>query len=145
MSTSGLTCAYGRRSALAWNELYIGWAAASNWLIGGRFRISSIVRSMLLVEYIDESTTFRLVYGLTTKAMVRWASMWSGPFWASSSTTKIAVSFQNLLLLTASTTRPNPRSLSATIAIGVHAPTLVHAVWSFGSRITMNCGISPSF
>ena len=36
--------------------LYIGRAAASNWLIGLSPRISSIVRSMLDVEYIVEST-----------------------------------------------------------------------------------------
>jgi len=29
---------------------------------------------MLAVEYIDESTTPRLVYGLTTSALARWAS-----------------------------------------------------------------------
>ena len=63
-----------------------------------RPRISSIVRNMLDVEYIVESTAPRLVYGEMTRATVRWASTWSGPFWASSSTTKIAVSFQNLLL-----------------------------------------------
>src|ERR1041384_70566 len=54
-----------------------------------------------------------------TRAAVRCASTWSGPFWASSSTTKRAVSFQNLLLLTASTTRPRAKSLSATQAVGV--------------------------
>ena len=32
-----------------------------------------------------------------TRPTVRCASTWSGPFWASSSITKIAVSFQNLL------------------------------------------------
>ena len=50
-----------------------------------------MVRSMLVVEYMVESTAFRLAYGLTTKAIVRWASTWSGPFCASSSTTNMAV------------------------------------------------------
>src|ERR1022692_1325820 len=47
----------GRKSGLAWNELNIGVAAASYCDIGVRPRISSIVRNMLLVEYIVESTT----------------------------------------------------------------------------------------
>jgi hypothetical protein len=34
------------------------------------------------------------VYGLITCAIVRCASTWSGPFWASSSITKIAVDDQ---------------------------------------------------
>ena len=42
--------------ASAGNAFAIGRAAASNWLIGFRPRINSIVRSMLLVEYIVEST-----------------------------------------------------------------------------------------
>src|SRR5262249_24088906 len=113
-STSGTTCVYDLSSAFAANDGHIGRAAASNWLIGFRPRINSIVRNMLAVEYIDESTWPRFVYGLTTRATVRWASTWSAPFWASSSTTKMAVSFQNLLLLRPSTTRPSARSLSAT-------------------------------
>ena len=55
-STAGLTCLYAVRSGFAKNEAYIGRAAASNWLIGFSPRISSIVRSMLLVEYMVEST-----------------------------------------------------------------------------------------
>src|SRR5437868_5164157 len=47
--TFGTTCLYGVRSGFAVNELYIGRAAASNWLIGLRPRISSIVRNMLVV------------------------------------------------------------------------------------------------
>src|SRR5262245_62471463 len=85
MATSGLTCVYGVSFGVVANERYIGRAAASNWLIGCNPRISSIVRNMLLVEYIDESTWRRFVHGLTTSATVRWASTWSGPFWASSS------------------------------------------------------------
>ena len=50
--------------------------------------------------------------------MLRWASTWSAPFCASSSSTKIAVSSQYGLLETASTTRPTARSLSATRGIG---------------------------
>jgi len=53
------------------NASYIGRAAASNWLIGFRPRINSIVRSMLAVEYIVESTWPRFVYGLMTRATVR--------------------------------------------------------------------------
>ena len=37
---------YGVATGVVWNALYIGVAAASYWLIGGRPRISSIVRSM---------------------------------------------------------------------------------------------------
>src|SRR3989339_1352532 len=59
---------YGRASALAWKQLYIGAAAASNWDMGCSPRISSIVLSMLLVEYIVETTAPRLVYGLITYA-----------------------------------------------------------------------------
>src|SRR5262249_54356165 len=48
------TCAgrflYGVKSGVGENEAYIGSAAASNWLIGFRFRINSIVRNILLVE-----------------------------------------------------------------------------------------------
>ncbi len=50
---------------------------------------------------------------------MRWASTWSGPFWASSSMTKIAISGQYLLWLIASTIRPRARSLLATQARGV--------------------------
>ena len=53
---------------------------------------------------------------------MRWPSTWSKPYCGSSSTTKMHVSFQNLLLLTASTIRPRARSLSATIARGVGKP-----------------------
>ena len=60
-----------------------------------------------------------------TRPTVRWASTWSGPFWASSSITKIAVSGQYLLWLTASTSRPRARSLLATQACGVGAPGVV--------------------
>jgi hypothetical protein len=41
-----------------------------------------------------ESTAPVCVQGLMTWEMVRCASTWSGPFWASSSVTKIAVDFQ---------------------------------------------------
>src|SRR5262245_59168753 len=125
MSVLGISCAYAVTSGFAVNEWYIGRAAASNWLIGLRPRISSMVRSMLDVEYMVESTYLRFVYGETTRATDRWASTWSGPFWASSSRTKIAVSFQNLLFVTASTTIPSARSLSATYAVGVGLPTRV--------------------
>ena len=39
-------------SGLAWKLAYIGRAPASNWLIGFRPKISSMLRSMLLVEYM---------------------------------------------------------------------------------------------
>ena len=38
-------CVNGAASGVGWKALYIGVAAASYWLIGGRPRISSIVRS----------------------------------------------------------------------------------------------------
>src|SRR5262249_37044468 len=60
-STSGTACLYVAKSGVAWKAWYIGRAAASNWLIGLSPRISSIVRSMLAVEYIVESTNFRFV------------------------------------------------------------------------------------
>ena len=50
---------------------------------------------------------------------VRWPSTWSGPDWASSSMTKMQVSFHCGLFETASTTRPSARSLSAIMARGV--------------------------
>ena len=53
--------------------------------------------------------------GLTTSAGERCASTWSGPFCASSSSTKIADSFQNLLCEIASTSRP-----SASVVLGDH-------------------------
>ena len=60
---SGVTCpstflvvGRGRRSGVGPKAPYIGRAAASNWLIGLRPRISSMVRNMLDVEYIVEST-----------------------------------------------------------------------------------------
>ena len=61
MSTWAATWTNGVRSALAWNESYIGRAAASNWVIGFRPKISSIVRNMLDVEYMLESTACRFV------------------------------------------------------------------------------------
>ena len=53
------------------------------------------------------STAPRLMYGLMTKAGDRCASTWSGPFCASSSSTKIADSFQYLLWEITSTRRPS--------------------------------------
>src|SRR6185312_3013197 len=48
--------ANGARSAVGANEAAIGRAAASNWLMGSRPRINSIVRSIDEVLYIVEST-----------------------------------------------------------------------------------------
>ena len=66
---------YGDRSGVPVNDRIIGSAAASNWDIGSSPRISSIVRSIELVEYRLESTAPRRAHGLTTSATVRWASM----------------------------------------------------------------------
>ena len=85
------------------------------------------------------------MYGLIARATVRWASTWSEPFWASSSTTKMAICFQNRLLLSPSTTRPSARSLSPTHAVTVHLPGDVPEVWSLGSLRITSRGISPAF
>ncbi len=138
------TCLYGVVSALSVKELYIGRAAASYWLSGDRPRINSIVWTMLTVLYCVPSTNFRLVYGLMTRPTVRCASTWSGPFWASSSITKMAVSFQYLPLDTASTSRPSARSLLAMQHWGVYDPVFVPSVWSSPRLITMNRGILSS-
>jgi hypothetical protein len=45
---------------LSVKEAYIGRAAASYWLKGGRPRINSMLRTMLTVLYCVESTIFRL-------------------------------------------------------------------------------------
>src|SRR6187200_1812613 len=55
-STVAGACVNGVESGVPVNDPYIGRAAASNWLIGFRPRINSIVRNMLVVEYIAEST-----------------------------------------------------------------------------------------
>src|SRR4051794_37533155 len=67
-SVFGMRWEYGVRSAVAVNAADIGRAAASNWLIGSRPRISSIVRSIDEVLYIVESTDFRWMYGLIASA-----------------------------------------------------------------------------
>src|SRR5262249_35037601 len=67
---------------------------------------------MLVVEYIVESTYPCLVYGLMAKATVRWASTWSEPFWASSSTTKTAICRQNRLRETPDQIAPRHSVLS---------------------------------
>ncbi len=59
--------------------------------------------------------------------------------------TKIAVSGQYLLCVTASTSRPSARSLLATHACGVKVPGVVPVVWSSPRLMTMNRGRSPSF
>src|SRR5262249_927083 len=138
-------CRYPDRSGLSVKLSNIGRAAASYWDSGGKPRISSIVRTMLTVLYCVLSTNRRFVYGLTTRPTVRWASTWSGPFWASSSITKIAVCGQSELFDTASTSRPNARSLLATHARGVYAPGGVPAVWSSPRLMTMNRGMVPAF
>src|SRR5258707_5626436 len=52
-------CVYGVRAGEAWKERYIGAAAASYWLMGGRPRMSSIVRSIPDVVYSVLSTAPR--------------------------------------------------------------------------------------
>src|SRR5207247_6610702 len=52
---------YDARSGSLVNALNIGVAAASYWLMGGIPRISSMVRSMLVVEYMVLSTDFFLM------------------------------------------------------------------------------------
>ena len=71
---------------------------------------------------------------------VRWPSTWSGPDCASSSITKMQVSFHCGLCETASTTRPSARSLSAIIARGVGYCGLVPSVWSQGRLMIIRSG-----
>ena len=61
----------------------------------------------------------------------------------SSSTTKIAVLFQNLLWEIWSTTRPTARSLSASSATGSGSPEPAPAVWSVISHMNVRPGIFP--
>ncbi len=60
----------------------------------------------------------------------RWPSTWSRPAWESSSTTKIAESFQYGLCEISSTILPTARSLSATWAAAFGGPP----VWSLESQ-----------
>ena len=60
-------------------------------------------------------------YGEITSSGERCESTWSGPFCASSSSTKTAVLFQNGDFDSASIIRPSARSLSAMCARGVGA------------------------
>src|SRR5262249_21149418 len=128
--------AYGLGSGAPTKHAHIGRAAASNWLIGGRPRISSIVRSMLQVEDIADTTAPRRTHGPATRATVRWASTWSGPFCASSSTTNTARCGQKRERDRPSSTRPSARSLSATAERGAILPAVPPDVWSFESRST---------
>jgi hypothetical protein len=64
----------GRVSGVAWKDANIGAAAESNCVMGLSPRINSMVRNMLLVEYMVESVVPRRTYGLMTKATVRCAS-----------------------------------------------------------------------
>ena len=134
----------GVRSDRSAKAFHIGIAAASYCDIGCKPRMSSIVRSMLLVEYIVESTTPRFTQPPSTKPGMRCASTWSAPFCVSSSRTKIAVSFQNRERLTASTIMPSATSFSATIAVGVDFPARVPCVWSLPRRSTCRRGMPPS-
>src|SRR5207302_1640338 len=58
------TCVNGVSTGVAWNDPYIGDAAASYWLIGGSPKISSIVRSTEHVVYSVLSTDRRFENGL---------------------------------------------------------------------------------
>src|SRR5438132_11194799 len=60
----------------------------------------------------------------------RWPSMWSRPAWLSSSTTKMAESFQTGLCVMVSMILPVARSLSATWAAELSGPP----VWSLDSQ-----------
>jgi hypothetical protein len=63
----------------------------------------------------------------------------------SSSTTKMQVCGQNLLLLIASMIWPSARSLSATMARGVGMPGRVPSVWLHGNVNWIRLGNSPLF
>ena len=60
-----------------------------------------------------------------TSPTVRWASTWSGPFWASSSITKIAICGQYLLRLTASTNRPERQVVAGDTSLRGGRPGVV--------------------
>ncbi len=62
------------------------------------------------------------LYAEMTRSGERCESMWSGPAWASSSSTNTTVSFQYGDFDSASTMRPRARSLSAMQARGVGRP-----------------------
>ena len=62
---------YDARSGVSVKDSNIGFAAASNWLSGGKPKISSIVRNMLTVLYCVLSKWLRRTYGLMAKPMVR--------------------------------------------------------------------------
>ena len=66
-----------------------------------------MVRSIDVVLYMVLSTAPRFAYGEITKAGERCESTWSGPFCASSSSTKIAVVAQKRLCETPSTSIPS--------------------------------------
>ena len=115
------TAVYGVRSGLSVKQPRIGVADRSSWFIGGRPRISSIVLTMpgLVVAGRVDGLPLR-VRARSPAPTVRWPSTWSKPFCGSSSIDEDARLRPELALrLTASTTMPSARSLSATIARGV--------------------------
>src|SRR4051794_21202166 len=118
----GSTDTHGAGCGVLSKAAHIGSAAASKCVMGRRPRISSMVRSTEVVLYMLLSITPRRVYGDRTKTGDRWESTWSGPFWASSSRTKIAVCGQNFDFDTASTMSPSARSLSAIADKGATLP-----------------------
>ena len=61
----------------------------------------------------------------------------------SSSTTKMAISFQKRLRLAASTILPSARSLLPTQASGVYLPGAVPTVWFSPSDMIVNRGSTP--
>ena len=71
-----------------------------------------------------------IAHGLITWVAERCPSMWSAPFWESSSTTKITESFQYLEWEMVSTIWPVARSESATWARASGVPP----VWSLDSH-----------
>src|SRR5258705_10903322 len=63
----------------------------------------------------------RFTQGLMARKTLRWPSTWSKPFWVSSSTTKMTVSFQQGLWEISSTVLPRAASLSWTNRVYDHA------------------------
>jgi len=133
----------GDGSGTSENALDIGVAAASCCDIGARPRISSIVRSIDVVEYIVESTAPRRVYGDATSATVRCASTWSDRS-AVVLDHEDAVSFQNFDFESASTSRPSATSFSAPSRERLRSLLRADRV-VVPRRMIISRGISPFF
>ncbi len=134
-----------RVRAVAWKAADMGRAPASKCVIGRRPRINSMVRSIEVVLYIVLSTTWRFTYGEITNAGERCESTWSGPFCASSSSTKIAV-----LRPETSLRDPFHRSCQRVIVVGRSGERRdlarrVPEVWSLPRRMNISRGMLPDF